>query len=69
MTECFFSEMTKRMIRGIRVNFKEELAEWIYLYFDEVNEGPVVFHWKYNLYEIDVSEEVIVAMLLIRRPG
>lgn len=66
MVEGFFSKMTKQMLRGIRVNSKEELAERIYLYFDEINEEPVVFHWKYNLDDIDVSEEVIVDILPIK---
>lgn len=68
MVEGFFSKMTKQMLRGIRVNSKEELEERIYLYFDKVNEEPVVFHWKYNLDDIDVSEEVIVDTLPIKSP-
>ena len=63
MVEGFFSKMTKQMLRGIRVRSKEELAERIYLYFDEANAEPVVFHWKYNLDDIDVSEEIIVDTL------
>ena len=63
MVEGFFSKMTKQMLRGIRVKSKEELAERIYLYFSEINEEPVVFHWRYNLDDIDVSEEVIVDTL------
>lgn len=63
MVEGFFSKMTKQMLRGIRVKSKEELAERIYLYFSEANEEPVVFHWRYNLDDIDVSEEVIVDTL------
>lgn len=67
MVEGFFSKMTKQMLRGIRVNSKEELAERIYLYFDEINEEPVVFHWKYNLDDIDVSEEVIIDTLPLKK--
>lgn len=67
MVEGFFSKMTKQMLRGIRVNSKEELAERIYRYFDEINEEPVVFHWKYNLDDIDVSEEVIVDTLPVKK--
>ena len=63
MVEGFFSKMTKQMLRGIRVNSKNELAERIYLYFEEVNEEPVVYHWKYKLDDIDVSEEVQVDTL------
>lgn len=69
MVEGFFSKMTKQMLRGIRVNSKEELAERIYRYFDEINEEPVVFHWKYNLDDIDVSEEVIVDTLPVKKPS
>lgn len=67
MVEGFFSKMTKQMLRGIRVKSKEELKERIYLYFDEINEEPVVFHWKYNIDDIDVSEEVIVDTLPIKK--
>lgn len=63
MVEGFFSKITKHMLRGICVRSKEELAERIYLYFDEVNAEPVVFHWKYNLDDVDVSEEIIVDTL------
>lgn len=35
---------------------KEELAKRIYLYFDEVNADPVVYHWTYKLDEISVEE-------------
>ena len=66
MVEGFFSKMTKQMLRGIRVNSKEELAERIYLYFDEVNAEPVVFHWKYKLDDIDVSEEIITDTLPLK---
>ncbi len=67
IVEGFFSKMTKQMLRGIRVRSKEELAERIYLYFDEVNAEPVVFHWKYNLDDIDVSEAIIVDTLPLEK--
>ena len=67
MVEGFFSKMTKQMLRGIRVKSKSELADRIYLYFKEVNAEPVVFHWKYNLNDVDVSEEVIVDTLLVKK--
>ena len=56
LIECFFSKMTKQMLKGIRVKSKEELAERIYQYFDEVNDEPVVFHWTYKLDEIQEKE-------------
>ena len=67
MIEGFFSKMTRQMLRGIRVRSKEELTNRIYLYFEEVNAEPVIFHWKYNLDDIDVSEEVIVDTLLLKK--
>lgn len=49
LIEGFFSKMTKQMLKGIRVASKQELEDRIYLYFDEVNADPVVFHWSYKL--------------------
>lgn len=56
LIEGFFSKMTKQMLKGIRVKSKEELAERIYLYFDEVNADPVIYHWTYKLDDISVEE-------------
>lgn len=67
MIEGFFSKMTRQMLRGIRVKTKDELVSRIYQYFAEVNEEPVVFHWKYNLDDIDVSEEIIVDTLPVKK--
>jgi len=67
MIEGFFSKMTRQMLRGIRVKTKDELIERMYKYFDESNEEPVVFHWKYNLDDVDVSEEIIVDTLPIKK--
>ena len=47
------SKMTKQMLKGIRVNSKEELSERIYRYFDEINADPIVYHWTYKMDEID----------------
>ena len=67
MVEGFFSKMTRQMLRGIRVKSKEELVNRIYKYFAEINEEPIVFHWKYNLDDIDVSEEIIVDTLPVKK--
>lgn len=40
----------------MEVNSKDELAERIYQYFDEVDAGSVVFHWTYKLDEIQEKE-------------
>ena len=60
MIESFFSKMTKQMLHGIRVNSKQELADRIYQYFDEVNREPVVYHWKYKMDEISEDEAASV---------
>lgn len=52
MIEGFFGKMTHQMLRGIRVKTKEELVKRIYQYFDEINQTPVVHHWKYKLDDI-----------------
>lgn len=67
MVEGFFSKMTRQMLRGIRVKSKEELTNRIYKYFAEINEEPLVFHWKYNPDDIDVSEEIIVDTLPVKK--
>ena len=58
MIESFFSKMTKQMLKGIRVKSKEELNKRIYLYFDEVNREPVVYHWTYKMDEISDIEAI-----------
>lgn len=59
--------MGGQILRGIRVKSKEELIKRIYKFFEEANEEPVVFHWKYNLGDVDVSEAVIVDTLPIKK--
>lgn len=56
LIESFFSKMTKQMLKGIRVKSKEELGDRIYLYFEETNRDPVVYHWTYRLDEITDEE-------------
>lgn len=66
IVEGFFSKMTRQMLKGIRVKSKEELVDRINNYFQEINEDPIIFHWKYNLDDIDVSEEIMVDTLPIK---
>ena len=56
LIESFFSKMTKQMLKGIRAKSKEELAERIYKYFEEVNAAPVIYRWTYKLDEISIEE-------------
>ena len=67
LVEGFFSKLTRQSLRGIRVKSKEELINRIYKYFDEVNEEPVVYHWKYILEEIDPGEAVKVETLPVKK--
>lgn len=54
LIESFFGKLARVCLRGIRVESKDELVERIYGYINEVNEIPVVYHWKYKI-EIEVS--------------
>lgn len=63
LVEGFFSKMTKQMLKGIRVNTREELEQRIYKYFSEINAEPVVYHWSWNLDDIDPLEKVDVETL------
>lgn len=52
LIECFFARMAKTVLRGIRVGSKEELAERLELYLEEVNQTPVPYRWEYGLDEL-----------------
>jgi hypothetical protein len=44
--------MTRSLLRGMRVSSKEELIDRISQYFDDINNTPVIFKWKYKMDEI-----------------
>lgn len=67
LIEEFFSKFTRQSLKGIRVKTKEEFVQRIYKYFEEINEDPVVYHWKYKLDEIDSREEVVVDTLPVKK--
>lgn len=52
--ESFFGKLSRAMLRGIRVESKQELIDRIYQYIDEVNKEPVVYRWTYKMDEITV---------------
>jgi len=52
LVESFFGKLARVCLRGIRVKSKDELVERIYRYLDEVNQVPVVYHWKYKMDEV-----------------
>ena len=49
------------MLREIRVADEEERIERIYKYFAEINDSPIVYHWKYHMSEIDSVEAIGLA--------
>ncbi len=49
LIEMFFSKMARTFLRGIRVTTKIELKNRIELYLKEINQGPIVFKWKYKM--------------------
>ena len=51
IVETMFSKMARSMLRGIRVASKQELIDRIHLYFQHINEDPVIFRWKYKMDE------------------
>ena len=68
LIEGFFGKLTRQSLKGIRVKTEEELVQRIYKYFDEINEDPVIYHWKYKLEEIDSSEALVVDTLPLKSP-
>ena len=57
--EGFFDKMSKLVPKGIWVNYKKELSDRIYKYFDEFNRESIIYHWTYKLDEICVDESAI----------
>lgn len=56
LIESFFGKMTRQCLRGIRVDSKQELIGRIYLYCDEVNAQPVIYHWTYKTDDITAED-------------
>ena len=52
LIEVFFSKLSRSVLRHIRVDSKQELAERIYQGIAEFNQEPVVFRWHYKMDEI-----------------
>jgi transposase len=52
LVECFFSKMARTLLRGIRVDSKDELKNRIVRYIERSNLNPVVFHWRYRMNEV-----------------
>ncbi len=50
--EMFFSKMARSMLRGIRVDSKDELKNRMLEYIQEINNEPVMFTWKWKMDEM-----------------
>ena len=55
LIEVFFSKLTKVMLRGLRVDSLDELKTRLEQYFEEINQTPVIFRWKYGLESINLT--------------
>lgn len=51
--EILFSKMARTVLRGIRANSVEEYCERIMAYWELLNKDPIVFHWRYEVDEIE----------------
>lgn len=65
MIEGFFSKMTKQLLKGMRVNSKEELVSRVYQYIDELNEDPKPFRWTYKMDEIGFKDTMKLSLPLL----
>lgn len=54
LIEVFFSKITRVMLRGLRVDSLDELKTRLEQYFEEINQIPVIFRWKYGLDSIEL---------------
>jgi transposase len=48
LIEMFFAKLSKQLLRGIRVDSCEELADRIQAYLDWLNTDPVPFRWRWQ---------------------
>ena len=55
LIEVFFSKLSRSVLRHIRVDSKQELAQRIYQGIAEFNQEPVVFRWHYKMDEAAVA--------------
>ena len=48
LIEMFFAKLSKPLLRGIRVQSREELEQRILAYLNWLNEDPVPLRWRWN---------------------
>lgn len=49
LVESFFGKLARTILRGIRVDSKDELRRRIEQHLQDLNEDPVVFRWHYKM--------------------
>ncbi len=49
----FFAKLSKQLLKGIRVNSTEELADRMLAYIDWLNQDPVPFRWRWTSKDIE----------------
>ncbi len=52
LAESFFGKVARTLLRGIRVDSKDELKQRISHYIDRLNEEPTVNQWQYKMNEL-----------------
>ena len=55
LVESFFGKLARTLLRGIRVDSKDELKERILRHLDWLNADPVVFKWGYGLDDLEAA--------------
>ena len=55
LVESFLSKAARTLLRGIRVDSREELKRRITSYIDRINEEPTIFRWQYKMNELCFS--------------
>lgn len=55
LVKSFFTKLPKTLLRGMRVESKEELKQRIEQYIDRFNQDPVAFKWSYEMGECSVA--------------
>ena len=49
LIETFFSKVARTLLRGIRVDSKQDLKERIEAYLERLNAEPTVHRWSYQM--------------------
>ena len=55
LVESFFGKLARTLLRGIRVDSKEELRDRIHAHLDWLNNDPVVFKWGYGIDDLEAA--------------